>query len=220
MALVLATWAAHEAALASPVLLRMEGVIDSGGFSSGPFAGAGPGDLIVLEWLFDSSTPNDSGDESGIYLSSEPFELTVGASTYVDIPENTVNDSGLAVFDNYYSSFDEFALQLTYPGGSNGLGLSLWDLDGTAFSGNLFPSAFDFADFEINSGHFFSNNYQSIDAYFVVTSLTLTPRAVPLPSSVGMAVLGLLPVTTHGRTRRVCANVEIRKQTRSAGGRT
>jgi hypothetical protein len=202
LASVLAAGAACAPALGDPVLLRMEGVIDSGAFTTGPFTGAGVGDTVVLEWLFDSSTPNDSGDTYGVYLSSQRFDVTVGSHTYSDFAVNdgVTNASGIGIWDNYYSPWDEVLLYLTFPGAgaAAGIDLPLFDYDGAAFNDYDFPTAFPaLTEFESNYGRFFGDD----TVYFIATSLTIEPYAtgIPLPSAGAIACTGLAGLAIRRR---------------------
>ena len=213
-ALACSLFAASSTAIAGQVMLRMEGTITSGLFPAGPFSGATVGDTIIFEYIFDMATPDiaPAADEELYPNQSAAFTITVGSNTYSDFAHPSYG-SGMAIYhdDDWLGDGnpdDVVLVSVVFPGSSSAfssefLSILLIDADATAMDGYAFPNAIpDMSQFEYAFGGFsYENHYD--DPRFVVTSLTLTPVGIPLPSAGALALAGLTSLA--GRRRRALA---------------
>jgi hypothetical protein len=197
--------AASTPSLAAQVMLRMEGTITSGAFYAGPFVGASAGDTIILEYLFDTATPDiDPGAEHSAYHNpAAPFTLTVGANSYSDLA-HPIYGSGLGIRHDYNflsdgSPEDVIYVSLAFPGTYDSIYFVLIDQDANALDGYGFPDALpSTSEFEFAVGRFFFDDY-SDDPFFSVLSVTLTPVGIPLPSASLLAAAGLAGLGLYRR---------------------
>jgi hypothetical protein len=200
--------AASTPSLAAQVMLRMEGTITSGAFYTGPFVGAGAGDAVVLEVLFDTSIPDTSqvAGWEAYHNPAAPFTLTVGSYTYSDLAHPTYGSwLGIRHDTNFLNDGlpndveDVLTVAFAFPGTYDFLNVFLIDQDATAFDDYTYPDALpSMNEFEFAIGRFIFDDY-SDDPFFSVSSVTLTPVGIPLPSASLLAAAGLAGLGLYRR---------------------
>lgn len=186
LACALAAGLACAPALADPVLIRIEGVLTSGGFATGPFAGEGAGASFVFEWMLDSAaTDTASSPDVGVFASTGAFTLTIGSSGIAGAPASAPV-SWYGVYDNWGGSASDVLRVRLYHADFELFALNLVDHQGDVFSDEDFTTDFSLGDFESRIGYF---GNQGI-AFFEVTSIAFPGNSIPLPSATALACAG------------------------------